>query len=548
MQPPLPTPFTRRAFLARAAALGSASLLAACAQPTPAAPTAAPAATAPAAPVKPAGTPTATAAQSATGAPAASSAPSGKVTVTLSSDVLTLDPFKDTSPISLNVYKNVFDQLSDIRADGSVGPLLAESWDTKDAVTWDFKLRAGAVFHDGKPVTADDVLWSFNTVMQDAKSPVRSYTAAIDRGEKIDDRTVRFVTKYPYAPFPRQVSLISIVPKDVYQSLGADQFARKPVGSGTYRVVTWAKDDRLDLESFDRYYAGAPRIKTVTFRPVPSESSRVAGLESGDLDIVALLPPPEVPRLRTANGLRVELVESNRNLYLGMNVNNPPFDNLKLRQAVDCAINREQICRDLLGGLGKPVGQPVASKVFGYDSSIAPTAYDPSKGRQLLAESGLGSGISFKLQYPTNNFAFGNEVAQAVAAQLGDIGIRVQLEGMEYAAFFPLWTGKQLQAMHMFGYGPSIMDADLPLGSLYASTGRGYWTSPEIEQLFQKQRGQADPQQRQATISQIWKMSRDFVPYSWLYTEIQAYGIRDRVDWQPRTDERFTMSEAKLKA
>ena len=513
-----PTRLTRRAFV-YGLGLGTAGLLVGCV-PTPGSSTA-----------------TRSAGQAADG---------GRVTVALPSDVLSLDPSKDTSPISLNVFKNIFDQLTDIRADGSVGPLLAESWDSPDGVTWTFKLR-DATFHNGSPVTASDVQWTFETIMADEKSPVRAYTVAISKVEKVDDRTVRFVTKYPFSVFPRQASLISIMPREAYTAMGPDEFAHKPVGSGPYEVVSWNKDDHLELRAYAKYHGGAPNIRTVIFRPVPSDSSRVAGLESGDLDIVALLPPPEVPRLRTVKGLRVALVESNRNLYLGLNVNNPPLDNLKLRQAMDAAIDRQQITKELLGGLGKPVGQPVASSVFGYDPGMAPATYDPDRARQLVKEAGFPGGVDILFQYPSNRYAFGNEVAQAVAGQLGKAGIRVKLEAMEYAAFFPLWATKKLNAMHMFAFGPSIMDADLPLQSLYEKSGRGYWRSDEVDRLFQKQRGQTNDKERLATIHEIWKLSKEFVPYIWLYTEVQAYGIRDLVDWAPRADERFNMSDAKLK-
>ncbi len=541
---PLRRRTSRRVFLLRAAAVGSVGLLAACAPAAPAAPTAAPAApkpTAAAATPQTAGGPAAQATPA-----AAAGATKGKVTVALSSDVLTLDPSKDTSPISLNVYKNVFDQLSDIRADGSVGPQLAESWDSPDAVNWTFKLRTNAKFTDGKPVTVDDVLGTFQAVMRDEKSPVREYTTAIDKMEKVDERTIRFVTKYPYAPFPRWVSLISILPQDTYRSMGAEQFARKPVGSGPYSVVNWVKDDHLELAANPQYFGGAPSITSVIFRPVTNESSRTAGLESGDLDLVSLIPPPEVPRLQKGSGLHVTLVPSNRNLFLGFNTNTKPLDNQKVRQAIDCAINREQICNGLLNGMGKPVGQCVAEGVFGHDPSIAPTKFDPDRARQLLKDGGFPNGVDVDMQYPSNRYAFGNEVAQAIVAQLADVGIRVKLEAMEYAAFFPNWTGKKLRAIYLFAFGPSIMDADLPLSSLYSSDGRVYWTSPEVDALVKKQRGQANDQERAQTISQIWKISQDQVPYSWLYTEIQAYGIRDRLDFTPRKDERFNMKDARL--
>ncbi len=474
--------------------------------------------------------------------------PVGQITIGRASDVLTLDPSRDTSPISLDVFKSIYSQLTDIRADASVGPLLAATWESsEDAVTWDFTLADGVLFHNGDPVTVDDVLWTYQMIMASENSPVKAYTVAIDKIEKVNDKTIRFILKYPYSPFPRQASLISIMPRKVYESVGPEQFTLQPVGSGPFKLVEWVKDDHLTVEAYEGYFLGAPAVKTVIFRPIPSEDARVAALEAGEVDIVALLPPPSLERLKLISGLRVELIESNRNLYIGINTTIPPLDSLQLRQAMDMAIDRDAICRDLLSGLGKPIGQPVAPVTFGYDPTIEPTPYDPEHARKLVAESGY-SGEEILFQYPINRYQFGNEVAQAVASYLEEIGIRIKLEGMEYSAFFPLWQQRKLAGLHLFAFGPSTMDADLPLGSLYYSKStRGYWTSPEVDDLIEKQRGALDEEERKSLISQIWRISQQNVPYIWLYNEIQAYGIRNNIEWKPRPDERLLMQEARLK-
>jgi peptide/nickel transport system substrate-binding protein len=393
-------------------------------------------------------------------------AQSGQIAVSQSSDVLTLDPSLDTSPISLTVFKNIFDQLTDIDANGSVAPLIATSWETNsDATVWTFTIRTNAKFHDGTPITIDDVIWSYEKIRADGKSPVRAYMARIKSIEKVGDDKVRFTLTASFAPFPRQVSLISILPKKAYEEKGAS-FAQSPVGSGPFKVVRWVKDDRIELEAFADYYGGAPKIKTVIFRPVPAEAARAAALASGELDIVPVLPPTLVERLGARKGVRVEKVESNRVLYLGFDVTNPVLASLKLRQAIDQAIDREAITKRLLLGLGKPIGQVVAPVTFGYDAAIQPTAYNAEAARRLVKESGYG-GEPILFQYPNNRYAFGEAVAQAVAGYLKAVGINVEMQGMEYTAFFPLWTGRKLNGMHMFAFGPSIMDADLPLSSLY---------------------------------------------------------------------------------
>jgi peptide/nickel transport system substrate-binding protein len=253
--------------------------------------------------------------------PPAAAQPADTLVVAQASDVLTLDASADTSPISLNVFKNIYDQLIDIAADGSVQPLLATAWEaSRDSTIWTFSLRAGAKFHDGTPVTADDVVWTYRMIMGQAKSPVRSYLVKVKSVEQTADGRIRFVLTESFAPFDRQVSLISIMPQKAYEKMGAAKFAGNPVGSGPFKVVRWVKDDRVELEAFAGYWGGAPKIRKVVFRPVPSETARAAALLSGELDVVPVLPPSLVERLSARKGVRIEKVASNKVLYLGFNV------------------------------------------------------------------------------------------------------------------------------------------------------------------------------------------------------------------------------------
>ena len=465
--------------------------------------------------------------------------------VAQSSDVLTLDPSVDTSPISLNVFKNVYDQLTNIARDGSVQPQLATSWDfNADATKWTFTIRPDVTFHDGSKMTIDDIIWTYKMIMDNPSSPVATYLTLVKDVKAVGDDKIQFTLSEPFAPFDRQVSLISILPQKVYEEMGAEAFSRQPVGSGPYKVTEWVKDDHLSLEANPDYWGEKPSIREVTVKPVPSESSRAGGLETGELDIVPLLPPSSVQRLEGSDTVDVLRVDSNRVLYIGFNTENPLLTE-PLRQAADMAIDRDAITQQLLGGLGKPLGQIVAPVTFGYDDSIEPTPYDPEQARELVESSGY-DGTPIKLQFPNNRYAFGEEVAQAVAGYLDEVGINVDLEGMEYEAFFPLWAGDKLDAMHMFAYGPSIMDAELPLGSLYESGGRGYWDTKEVDDLIAKQRAEIDPEARAEVISQIWQLSKEAVPYSILYNEVQAYGVSSDVDWEPRPDERLNLSEAKF--
>jgi peptide/nickel transport system substrate-binding protein len=235
------------------------------------------------------------------------------IVVSQGSDVLTLDPMLDTSPISVNVFRNVFDALTRIEADGSVTPLLAVSWSaSEDTKTWEFTIRTNAKFHDGQPITADDIVWNYKRLLGEMKSPVRTYISKLTLVEVSAPNTVRFVLSEPFAPFDRQVSLISIISKRAFEEIGAAKFALAPIGSGPFKVVRWVKDDRVELAAVDDYWAGAPKIKTLIFKPVPSETTRAAALSSGELDVVPILPPALVASLGNRRGLRIERVASNK--------------------------------------------------------------------------------------------------------------------------------------------------------------------------------------------------------------------------------------------
>jgi peptide/nickel transport system substrate-binding protein len=468
------------------------------------------------------------------------------ITVAQASDTLTLDPSVDTSPISLNLFQNIFDQLTEIGADGSINPKLATEWTSNaDSTEWVFSIRTDAKWHDGTMVSIGDVLWTFQKIMADDSSPVKAYLSRVASVEQRGDDQIAFLLNAPFAPFARQMTLVSIMPQAAYEAVGAEAFNLAPVGSGPFKMESWVKDDRLVLKANSDYWGGAPAIETVVFRPVPSEAARASALLSGELDVVPLLPPALVDRIDSADGVNVQKVASNRVLYLGFDTTQTPYDNVKLRQAIDHAIDRTAITDRLLRGLGVPMGQIVAPVTFGYDPAIEPTPFDLDIARRLIEESGY-DGAELTFLYPNNRYAFGEEVAQAIGGMLQEAGINVKLEGMEYSAYFPRWLGKELNTIHMFGFGPSIMDAQLPLGSLLASDSRGYWSDPAVDELIAAQLAESDPVKRQAIISEIWAIVKEQVPYSMLYNEIQAYGVADDLNWSPRPDERLLFKDATL--
>ena len=216
-------------------------------------------------------------------------------------------------------------------------------------------------------MTIDDVIFSYQKIMDDEKSPTRVYVNNIASIDRVSDTQVRFNLKTPFAPFDRNATLIAIISKKAYQEMGADAFGKKPIGSGPYRVVNWVKDDRLEMEAFDGWWGGAPSIKQVILRPVPSEAARSAALLSGEVDIVPALPPALMQTLSNRPGVKVNVSDGYKVVYLGFNPADPSLKDIKMRQAVDAAIDRNAITQQLLRGMGIPIGQILAKVTIGHD-------------------------------------------------------------------------------------------------------------------------------------------------------------------------------------
>ena len=477
---------------------------------------------------------------------AAAPAYASELVVSQSADVLTLDPVLNNSSLATNVYFNVFDQLTIINSDSSIGPRIAESWEVNDDATeWTFKIREGMTFHDGSKVTADDVIGTYQIILDNPKSPNRAYLNTVKSMEKIDEHTVKITLAAPFAIFDRQTSLISIIPVKHYQSVGSDGFSAAPIGSGPFKVSEWVKDGHIQLEAFQDYWKGPATVDRVQVRVVPSEPARAAGIASGEIDIVPLLPPPLVASLSNIPDMKVEKIDSNRTVYLGYNTQvEGPLADLRIRKAIDHAIDRKMIAESLLQGLGIPSGQIAAPVLFGHDPNTLPTEFNPEEAKRLLAEAGY-DGQPIEFLYPNNRWAFAEQTAQAIAGYLTKAGIKVEMKPMEFSAFFPLWLGNKLTGMYMFSLGLTTMDSDVILNLEYESgTGHGYTFTDEIDALGKAQRAMTDPEERKAALAKIWKISQDTVMFSPLYTEVQAYGIRDCVDWKPRHDERLYFHEA----
>lgn len=469
------------------------------------------------------------------GMQAASAAPE-TISIALGGDVPGLDPSKDSSPIGFNYRLNVFDALTELQRDGQMNPRLAESWTYSDDLTeWTFSLREGVTFHNGAEFTADDVIFTVNRVLNDQASPVRTYLALVESVEAVDDYTVKFTLTQPYSIFHRQISYVSIMSEDYFAEAGDAGYARAPIGTGPYRVVEWVADDSLQLEAFEDYWRGEPEIQTAYFRPMPSEASRAAAMLSGEIDLVPSLSPALIAQLENTPDINVETAPSFRTVFMGFNVQNAPLDDPLFREAIDKAIDRAAITGQLLRGLGEPAGIMVPPNNIGFDPDLEPVAYDPDAARALVEQSTYG-GEAISIQYPNNNITMANEVVQAIAGYLTQVGINVEIEPMEFTAFFPIWLQTQIKDAYFFAFGSSQYHAESVLVAMYEEGSRAYAYNPEIEAILHEQRTVTDEAEKAELLSRAFQLSNQDRYQIPLYQEWQAYGVRDGIQYDAWPD------------
>ncbi|HEX9077004.1 MAG TPA: ABC transporter substrate-binding protein [Anaerolineae bacterium] len=368
--------------------LGVALVLGACAGPQPA-PTAAPPPAATSAPAQPQAT-TAPAQPTTASQPTAKSG--GTLRVGLDVDAGTGDPrlARDTSAFRLKEL--VFNGLVYVKPDYTPAPQLAESWENPDPQTWIFKLRKGVKFHNGQELKAEDVKYTFDTELDEKfAAPNRSFYTPIKKVDVVDDYTVKFTLDSAYGPFLTYMDL-AILPKAVAEKQG-DQFGNSPVGTGPFKFVSWKRGDTIELEAFNDYFEGRPKLDKVLLKIVPDNSARVVALESGDLDLVlSPLSPQDVTRMQGKAGFKVNRMPAAGYTYISLNTADPALSDVKVRQALSYLVNREQILSSIYKGIGQVAKGPIPPGMWAYSADLPSYDYDPTKAKSLLDDAGWKAG------------------------------------------------------------------------------------------------------------------------------------------------------------
>jgi len=415
---------------------------------------------------------------------------------------------------------------------GENTPSLAESWtQSKDGLVYEFVLRKGARFHNGDPVTAEDVKFSFDRYRGAAAKLLHDRVREV---QVVDAGRVRFHLKEPWPDFmtfygTSATGAAWIVPRKYVEKVGEDGFKKAPIGAGPYRVVSSTPGVELVMEAFEWYWRKVPSVKRLVFRSMPDETTRAAALKAGDVDIAYLLSGPTAEEVKRTPGLRLAAAMPPGVVFLDLPEQwdpKSPWHDLRVRQAAGAALDRAALSQAETLGLSRPTGGLIP-RVLDFSRAYDPPAYDPARAKRLLAEAGYPNGFDAGDLSPFPPYF---SLAEAVGSYLQAVGVRTRMRTMERAAFLTAWREKKLRGVIM-GLGAPAGNAATRI-EVYVTRGGIYSSGevPEIEALFQRQARELDRKKREGMLHRIQQIMYDRAMYVPIYELAFLWGVGSRVD------------------
>ena len=452
-----------------------------------------------------------------------------------------LDPPNQTDNTTEDVVRHIFNNLVEFDDELNHIPGLATSWEvSEDGLTWTFHLRQGVTFHDGTPFDAGAVKYTLDRMM-DTENPTRRtslYEPFIDRVEVTDEFTIEIISEKPFGPMLGHMAHAAgaIISPTAHKQSG-DQFGRNPVGTGAYEFVSWTAGDRVVLERNEDYWGKKPKIRRIEFMTVPETSSRMIMLENREAHVALNIEPNDVSTLQAHPEVEVSNRPANGWYYIGINNQKPPNNDLRFRQALNYAVDKEMLVRVLFKGFGRVSDSLLAPANWGY-KGIFSYPYDPEKAKALLREVGIPEGFTVKLWAPSGRYTAVVPVCEAITGYLRDIGLNVDFQTFEWGTYIdvisdPLEeTGRE---MFYIAHAPSTGDADWGIRPMYYSkewpesgkpgNNRYFYANPKVDRLIEQGMVTADQAQRKNVYGDLQRTLVEDAPVIMLYEphQIIAY-------------------------
>jgi len=440
-------------------------------------------------------------------------------------DAGTLDPRLTRDTTAYRTADLIYSGLVHLTPQLEAVPDLAESWETPDPQTFIFKLRPDLKFSDGTPLTADDVVFTYTTLInKDFNAPMRALYTPIASVEKVDDLTVKFSLSAPYAPLLSYLDL-GIVPQELVE--GGRDIATQPVGAGPMKLVSWNRGAEIQLEANPDYWAGAPEVGKVTIKIIPDNSARAQAFEAGDLDVIqSPLSPQDITRLAADDRFGNVIIPGLGVTYINYNTKDPLLSDPKMRQAFSKLIDQETIVNDIYQGVDKVASSIILPSSWAFSADIKQPTFDVEGAKALFAEAGWqdtnADGILDKEGKPlTVTLATHSEdpnrvqAIEYIQAVMSQAGVDAKTQITDWPSFSTNYVQKSQHQIALLGW-LNIVDPDRLLFaqlSTGGSTNWGGYSNPKVDELLQKGRSSLDQGERAAAYQEAAKILAEELPY-----------------------------------
>ena len=501
--------------------------------------------------------------------PAAAQREPGVLNIGIGGAITSVDPhFYNASPNN-SLAMHIFDRLVERDAKAQPFPGLAASWRVVSDTVWEFRLRPGVTWHDGRAFTADDVAFTIQRAPNVPGSPggFGGFVRAIERVEVVDPLTVRFHTARPHPLLPTELASVAVISKHAGDGAATEDYnsGKAAIGTGPYRLSAYRPGDRAELARNEGYFRGAEPWARVNYRFIGNDGARSAALLAGDVDLIDQVPSTDLGKLKRDARVTVSEVQGLRLIYLvtdhsrqkdvpfvsdndGKPLPSNPFNDVRVRRALSMAINRAALAERVMEGTAQPTGQWLPEGTFGYNPAVTPPAFDPDGARALLAEAGYPQGFRMTLHSPNDRYPNDSKAAQAAAQMFSRIGIKTEVDAVPWASF-SVRSSRQEYAIRLGGWGSVTGEASYALVNILGTFDRekrtgasnvGRYANPDLDALTARAAATIDDPTREALLREAVKLAMDDVAIIPLFQLVNSWALRRGLTYDARMDERTT--------
>ncbi|MBR0670606.1 ABC transporter substrate-binding protein [Neoroseomonas soli] len=477
-----------------------------------------------------------------------------------------LDPhFFNAAPNS-SVAAHIFSRLVERDARVRTFPGLAESWRAISPTVWEFKLRAGVKWHDGRDFTADDVVFTFGRAPNVPNSPggFGGFLRMVERVEVVDPLTLRIHTRAPHPLLPVDLSYIFIVSRHAGEGATTDDYnsGRAAIGTGPYRLRSHAPGERVEFERNDAYWGQREPWSRAVWRVIANDSARTAALLAGDIDLIDQVPSSDIERLRRESRVALHQIQGLRMIYIqadfsrdgnlpmvadnaGQPIAANPFKDVRVRRALSTAINRQALADRVMEGTAAPSGQWLPPGVYSFNPAVPVPAFDPDGARRLLAEAGYPQGFRLTLVTPNDRYPNDARTAQAVAQMWTRIGIRTEVQALPWSSFSAR-AARQEFPIRLAGWGSSTGEASYAAINIMGTYNReqrrgasnaGRYSNPQLDALVDRATTILDDEERERVLHDVVKLAMDDEALIPIFHLINTWATRRGITYEARMDE-----------